>query len=158
MSTMITESVVRELIDAKNEGTDRFIVSIHIGSSNKISVEIDSDSGVTVSDCIEVSKGVDQNLDREIEDYSLDVASPGLTKPLKVFRQYVKNVGRNVKVTTTDDVTLEGELLAADETEIVVKTTVREKVEGKKGKQTVITDHVIPFEKIKETYIVISFK
>jgi ribosome maturation factor RimP len=158
MSTMITESIVRELIDAKNEGTDRFIVSINIGSGNKISIEIDSDSGVTVSDCIDVSKGVDQNLDREVEDYSLDVASPGLTKPLKVFRQYVKNIGRDVKVTTKDDVTLEGELLAADENEIVVKTTVREKVEGKKGKQTVITDHVITFEKIKETYIVISFK
>lgn len=155
---MITESVVRELINARNEGTDRFIVSIHIGSGNKISVEIDADSGVTVSDCIDVSRGIEHNLDREVEDFSLDVASPGLTKPLKVFRQYVKNVGRNVKVSTTDDQTLEGELISAVESEIVVKTTTREKVEGKKGKQTVITEHVIPFEKIKETYIVISFK
>jgi ribosome maturation factor RimP len=155
---MITESVIRELIEAKNEGTDRFVVSISVGSGNKISVEIDADSGVTVSDCIDVSRGIENNLDREVEDFSLDVASPGLTKPLKVFRQYVKNIGRDVKVSTTDDKTIEGELLSANESEIVVKTTSREKVEGKKGKQTVVTEHLIPFDKIKETYIVISFK
>lgn len=158
MITMITESLVRELIDARNEGTDRFIVSLRIGTGNKISVEIDSDSGVTVTDCIDVSRGVDHNLDREIEDYSLDVSSPGLTKPLLVFRQYLKNVGRDVKVITNEGVIIEGELMSAEETGIVVKTTNREKVEGKKGKQTVITDHMLSFENIKETYIVISFK
>jgi ribosome maturation factor RimP len=155
---MITEKLVRELIEAKNEGTDRFIVSLHIGTGNKITVEVDADSGVKVSDCIEVSKGVEHNIDREIEDFSIDVSSPGLTKPLKVHRQYVKNIGRSVKVTTNDDVTLEGELLSVEEESIVVKTTTREKVEGKKGKQTVITDHQLAFSNIQETYIVISFK
>lgn len=155
---MITEAVVRKLVEERIDGSDIFIVAIHIGSGNTILVEIDSDSGVSVSDCIDVSRGVEHNLDREVEDFALEVTSAGLSKPLRVHRQFVKNIGREVKVTLLDGEKLEGELTTVNENDIVVKTITKEKVEGKKKKQMIEREHVLPFDQIKETYIIISFK
>ena len=155
---MINEEVVKSLVEARIADTKLFIVDIKIGVGNKILVEIDSDDTLSISDCIDVSRGVEHNLDREEEDFALEVTSPGLDKPLKVRRQYSKNIGRAVKVKRIDGTKLEGELLAVNDLEIVVKTAVKERVEGRKKKEWVITEHTIPFEEIKETHIVISFK
>jgi len=140
------------------EGTDMFIVELSVKPGNKIEILVDRDSGLALEDCLSVSRHVEGNLDRELEDYSLDVSSPGVGKPLRLKRQYVKNVGRTVNVKRTDGTIVEGVLVSSDEEKIVVHTRTKEEVEGKKGKKWVERDEEIAFDTISETKIVISFK
>lgn len=155
---MITVDRVTKLVEEKMEGTDLFIVELSVKPGNKIEILVDRDSGLALEDCLSVSRHVEGNLDRELEDYSLDVSSPGVGKPLKLKRQYVKNVGRTVNVKRTDGTIVEGVLVSSDEEKIVVHTRTKEEVEGKKGKKWVERDEEIAFDAISETKIVISFK
>lgn len=155
---MITVDRVTKLVEEKMEGTDMFIVELSVKPGNKIEILVDRDSGLALEDCLSVSRHVEGNLDRELEDYSLDVSSPGVGKPLKLKRQYVKNVGRTVNVKRTDGTIVEGVLVSSDEEKIVVHTRTKEEVEGKKGKKWVERDEEIAFDTISETKIVISFK
>jgi ribosome maturation factor RimP len=155
---MITVDRVTKLVEEKMEGTDLFIVELSVKPGNKIEILVDRDSGLALEDCLSVSRHVEGNLDRELEDYSLDVSSPGVGKPLKLKRQYVKNVGRTVNVKRTDGTIIEGVLVSSDEEKIVVHTRTKEEVEGKKGKKWVERDEEIAFDTISETKIVISFK
>jgi ribosome maturation factor RimP len=155
---MITVDRVTKLVEEKMEGTDLFIVELSVKPGNKIEILVDRDSGLALEDCLSVSRHVEGNLDRELEDYSLDVSSPGVGKPLKLKRQYVKNVGRTVNVKRTDGTIIEGVLVSSDEEKIVVHTRTKEEVEGKKGKKWVERDEEVAFDTISETKIVISFK
>lgn len=158
---MIDKNKVQALVEERIEELDNglFIVELNISGSNVIQVELDKhDGGVSVDDCIRVSRNVEHNLDREVEDFELQVSSAGLDKGLRVFAQYKKNIGRNVKVKLIESGSLEGELIAATEEEITVRTSRKERVEGRKKKETIIEDHVVPMEQIKETKIIISFK
>lgn len=155
---MITVDRVTKLVEEKMEGTDMFIVELSVKPGNKIEILVDRDSGLALEDCLSVSRHVEGNLDRELEDYSLDVSSPGVGKPLRLKRQYVKNVGRTVNVKRTDGTIAEGILVSSDEEKIVVHTRTKEEVEGKKGKKWVERDEEIAFDTISETKIVISFK
>lgn len=155
---MITKEQVAALVEEKIAGTDLFIVEINVKLGNKIEVFIDRDSGLALEDCLKVSRHIEGNLDREVEDYSLDVSSPGVGRPLKLKRQYFKNIGRNVEIKLQDGSKLEGTLTAADEEKIVVHTRTKEEVEGKKGKKWVERDTEVPFDTISETKITISFK
>lgn len=135
--------------------TSIFLVDFSIKSGNKITVYIDSFEGATVDDCISLSRRIEGNLDREIEDFELDVSSPGLDQPLRVLIQYKKNIGREVQVKTKDNKIFKGILISADENGFVIECT--SKVEGKKSKQTVVEK--LPFDyKNTETKIIISFK
>ncbi len=155
---MITVDRVTKLVEEKMEGTDMFIVELSVKPGNKIEILVDRDSGLALEDCLSVSRHVEGNLDRELEDYSLDVSSPGVGKPLRLKRQYVKNVGRTVNVKRTDGTIVEGVLVSSDEEKILVHTRTKEEVEGKKGKKWVERDEEIAFDTISETKIVISFK
>ena len=148
---MITESVVRSLVEEKIQGTELFIVSAKVSSSNQIRVYIDSTEGLNVSDCVSISRHIEGNLDREVEDYELQVSSPGLTEPFQHPLQYKKNVGREVKITTQQGDTIKGELIefASD------KITVMPEKKKKKDQADPIT---IPLNEIKEAKTVISFK
>jgi ribosome maturation factor RimP len=101
---------------------------------------------------------VEHNLDREEQDFELQVSSAGLDKPLRVLKQYIKNIGEEVKVKLTDNSKLQGVLKDANEKGIIVETISKERVEGRKKKETVIKDHELTFKEIKEIKIVISFK
>ena len=155
---MITVETVKNLVEEKISGTDMFIVEIQVKPGNKIEIFIDRDSGLALEDCLGVSRHVEGNLDREIEDYALDVSSPGVGRPLKLKRQYFKNIGRTISIKMTDGTEMEGTLTAADEDKITVHTRTREEVPGKKGKKWVERDNEVGFDMIKETKIVISFK
>ena len=137
---MITVDRVTKLVEEKMEGTDLFIVELSVKPGNKIEILVDRDSGLALEDCLSVSRHVEGNLDRELEDYSLDVSSPGVGRPLKLKRQYVKNVGRTVNVKRTDGTIVEGVLVSSDEEKIVVHTRTKEEVEGRKGKKWVERD------------------
>ncbi len=133
-----------------------FLIDFSISPDYKISVVIDGDNGVNLQDCIDVSRSIEHNLDREEQDFSLEVASAGATSPLKFPRQYRKNIGRTLEV-TTDQQQIEGTLHSAGETSIVLEWKTREPKKIGKGKETVIKTAEIPYTDIKKAVVVISF-
>ena len=158
---MINKKKIEELALERIAELDKdlFIVEISISASNSIRVEIDSAFGnVAIEDCISVSRNIEHNLDREEQDFELQVSSPGLDKPFRVVQQYKKNVGREVKLTPVNGVKLEGVLKTADDNGVVIETTRKERLEGKKKKVTVVEEHPFNYDEIKETKIVITFK
>lgn len=148
---MITENTVRSLVEEKLEGTELFIVSVRVMPTNRIRVYIDSLEGLDVQDCVIVSRHIEGNLDREVEDYELEVSSPGLTEPYQHPLQYKKNVGRDVKVVTTNGADLKGKLTAFDGQNITIEPE-------KKKKKEDVGPITLPLIQIKEAKTVISFK
>lgn len=158
---MISKKTVLKLIDERIEelANGLFVVDLTISQANVIHVEIDKHEGnVSVSDCMSVSRNVEHNLDREEEDFELHVSSAGLDKPFRVPAQFAKNIGRDVKVVMLNGTKLTGELLSANEKELVIENSRNEKPEGKKKKELIVEQHVLAMDQIKETKIVISFK
>ena len=135
---------------------DLFLIDFSISPDYKISVVIDGDNGVNLQNCIDVSRSIEHNLDREEQDFSLEVASAGATEPLKFPRQYRKNIGRKLEVTTEED-QIEGTLLSADEEGVVLEWKTREPKKIGKGKETVVKTKVVPYISIKKAVVVISF-
>ena len=154
---MITKERIQRLVDeflTEKEGV--FLVQLKIGVGNQIEVLIDSFEGINMGDCVKLSRHIEGSLDREEEDFSLQVASAGLSEPFTVFQQYEKNVGRKVDVKLRGGEKILGTMLSAEEGKgIVLETKKREKV-GKK-KQVVVKQHELDFEQINQTKIVISF-
>ena len=158
---MISKKKVADLIYERIEELDSglFVVSLVIATGNKINIELDKHvGGVSVKDCMSVSRNVEHNLDREEEDFELHVSSAGLDKGLRVLAQYQKNVGREVVVKLHEGGKVEGTMIAATAKDITIQTTRKERIEGRKKKETIIEDFVFTMDKVKETKIVISFK
>lgn len=118
---MDKESVKRLVNEALEENGNLFLIELSFLSDNKILVEVDGDSGVNLKECIRISRHVEHNLDREEEDFALEVTSVNITKPLKVQRQYKKNIGRTMGVKTTDGEEFEGILMQSDENQITLE-------------------------------------
>lgn len=148
---MISESYIRRLVEEKLEGTDMFIVELTLSSNNRIVVEVDGMSGVTIDDCVAVSRQIESNLDREQEDFELQVSSAGIDKPLRDRRQFEKNIGREVKIVLQDSAELKGELLEVGE-------SLKVKLPASKKKKLPEREETIAWENIRETKILISFK
>jgi ribosome maturation factor RimP len=155
---MITKDEIEKIVLTATEGSDLFIVDINVNPGNAIEVLLDKDSGLTIDDCKKISRAIEGSYDREVEDFSLEVSSPGVGKPLKVKRQYLKNVGRTAVILTQNGEKLEGILSAADEEKVTVSFKKKETVPGKKTKQWVDYEKTLPYSEIKETKITISFK
>ena len=147
---------VEQLIAEGVEGTDIFLVKLTVSSSNDINVLLDSDSGLTLSDCRSISRVIETSLDREDEDFSLTVSSSGVGEPL-VLRQYKKNVGRKVRVTLIDGEIIEAKMVAADEKGIELEWKSREKKPTGKGKITVVNNKLLNYQSIKQTIVLITF-
>jgi ribosome maturation factor RimP len=135
-----------------NERPDVFLVDLKIGAGNQINVKIDGDKGVLIADCVDLSRQIEHNLDRETEDFSLEVTSAGIETPLKFPRQYVKNLGRDLKAILFDATEYKGKIIASNENSVTLE--VVKKVKSKKVKEEV----EINFDTIKESKITISFK
>ncbi len=155
---MINPRLIRDLVEEKIAETPLFLVDIQVSPANHIEIDIDSPQGVTVQDCLLVNRIVEENFDRDVEDYSLEVASPGLDKSLRIVPQFLKNVGREVLVVTNEDQKIEGLLSAANENGFEVTTEEKVRLEGKKKKELVTTVHQLDYDKVKSTHIIISFK
>lgn len=153
---MVNREEVLNLIEEKL-GDNLFLVDLDISSDGTISVVIDGDEGVTVSTCIDISRQVENNLDREKEDFALTVASAGLDRPLTLKRQYVKNIGRSLKVNRVNGAKIEGLLTKVEDDHIVLETKTKERLENRKKKIEVITEHEIMFEDISKALVVIVF-
>lgn len=153
---MLQERVEELLEEAFQENDSLFLISLNISSQNHISVVIDGDNGVAVNDCIAVSRKIEHNLDREEEDFSLEVASAGVSEPLKLPRQFKKNIGRKVEVRTKSN-KFEGNLTAVSGNDILVSWQAREPKPVGKGKVTVEKEANIAFDEIEEAKVVITF-
>lgn len=150
-------SKVRALVDeALAENESLFLIDLVITSTNKIQVTVDGDNGVPLSECIRISRNVEHNLDREEEDFALEVSTPDISHPLKEKRQYKKNINRILKVKTEEDV-FEGTLTAVNSEEITLYWKTREPKPVGKGKVTVEKTVNIPYNNIKEAKVKIVF-
>lgn len=155
---MIDENTIRTLVKEKIAETDYYLLSVDIKPGNNIFVELERMGPVSISDCVDISRQIEHNLDREEEDFSLSVSSPGLDKPLRDYRQYIKNIGRHLDIRLTDGTELEGELIDANEEHIKVKEQKKERVAGKKKKESVELEHTFNYPEIKQAKIKIIFK
>lgn len=155
---MIDRTLIETLIANATEGTPCFLVELKIGKGNEIKVEIDSDEGVSIEDCMMVSRGIEHNLDREEEDFSLKVTSPGADQPLRVWRQYKAHLGRTLKIETTDGEQLKGELIAVNEEDLVIMTAPKKVKKGKKKEQIDSEEIQLKKDEIKSATVVLSFK
>lgn len=150
------EKVSSLLQDALDERPELFLIDLSVNDANNILVTLDGDNGVTLQDCIDVSRAIEHNLDREEHDFSLEVASAGATTPLKKVRQFKKNIGRTLKVKTAAE-QIEANLTAANEEFIVLEWKAREPKKIGKGKETVSKRAEVPYADIVEAVVVIKF-
>jgi ribosome maturation factor RimP len=150
------DKVFELLNEALLEKPSVFLIDMSISDANKITITLDGDTGVVLQDCIDISKAIDSNLDREEQDFSLEVASAGVSSPLKLVRQYKKNIGRTLKVKTSE-LTIEAELVNANEELIELTWSAREPKKIGKGKETVVKNLQIPYSEIKEAIVTINF-
>lgn len=153
---MLQERVEKLLEEAFEENNYLFLIDLEISRNNHIKVVIDGDQGVSVNDCIAVSRKIEHNLDREEEDFSLEVTSAGVAAPLKFPRQFRKNLGRKLQVKTQEE-TIEANLVEAGEEEIKLNWKAREPKPVGKGKHTVEKEAVIPYTAIVEAKVMITF-
>lgn len=155
---MISKDVIQQLVEEKIADTEYYIVDITVSASSHIRVEIDGDKGVNINDCIQISRHIEGHYDRDEIDFELTVSSAGMDQPFKILRQYQRYVGRVVELKKTDGSKLKGKLISADEEKVVLEMEEKRKIEGKKKKQLIIEQIVVPMEQVKETKVVISFK
>lgn len=151
------EKVIELLNVALDERQDLFLVELKITDDYKILVTLDGDSGVNLQDCIDVSRAIEHNLDREDVDFALEVASAGASSPLQLPRQYKKNIGRKLKVVTKNNEIFEGLLTKASENEITLEWKAREPKKIGKGKETVDKVLHLSIDTIKQATVIISF-
>lgn len=149
--------VKRLLEQALEKNKSLFLIELSISEANHIRVILDGDAGVTVEDCMMVSREIEHNLDREELDFSLEVMSAGVSEPISLPRQYRKNIGRNLKVRTKTDELIEGELTAAGDTYITLQWSAREPKPVGKGKLTVQKEKLVPYAEIAEAKVKIIF-
>jgi ribosome maturation factor RimP len=154
---MFKEKVTELLHAGLEERQDLFLIDFSVETGNKINVVLDGDNGVSVQDCIFISRAINNNLDSEEYDFSLDVASCGATSPLKITRQYIKNTGRELEVQLISNKILKGELTKVDENKITLEWDTREPKPVGKGKVTVHKIEEIAFNDIVEAKVLIKF-
>lgn len=153
MNKELVEQIINDTLGANGP---LFLISLEFLKDNKISVIIDGDEGVALSECIRISKAVDAELDREEEDFSLEVSSPDVTNPLVVFRQFKKNIGRTLSVKTAEE-KIEGKLVEVIGDDIVLNWSAREPKPIGKGKVTVQKSATIPYKNIVEAKVKLIF-
>lgn len=154
---MINKQTIISLIESHFEGSDKFIVDVKVLAGNKIEVYIDAPKHIVIADCVELSRFIEGHLDREKEDFELQVSSPGAIESFKVLDQYRKYKETKVKVVTKDGKKYEGVLKEANDDTFVIEETRREKKIVGKGNQTVIENITIAYNNVKETKSVLPF-
>lgn len=154
---MIKKQTIIDLINSHFEGTDKFLVDVKIAAGNKIEIYIDAPNHIVIADCVALSRFVEGNLDREKEDFELQVSSPGATESFKVLEQYKKYIGTKVSIKTTEGAKHEGILMSANENEFVIEETRREKKIVGKGNHTVVENITLSYKQTKETKSVLPF-
>ena len=155
---MIDKSIVKKLVDEWLEGKEYFLCDLSISADARIVVEIDHEEGVWIEDCVELSKFIEAGLDREQEDFELEVGSAGIGQPFKVLRQYEIHLGEQVEVLTREGKKFVGELSNVTPEEFTVTVTQKVKKEGQKRPVMEEVDYTFRYMDVKYTKYVIDFK
>ena len=155
---MIDREDILRYVEEGLQGTDYFVVDVTVQPGNTIVVEIDKREGVDIDRCVELSRFIESKLDRDAEDFELEVGSAGLTSPFKVLGQYRKNIGNEVEVLTKGGVKLSGVLKDAGEERFTVTITKKVKPENAKRKIEVEEDLTFAYDEVKYTKYLIRFK
>jgi len=153
---MIDKIKIAALVNEKITD-DQFLVDVTVSSSNVIHVMVDSDNGISINQIVEISRYVESNLDREVEDFELSVFSAGLSEPFSLPRQYKKNTGTEIDVLLTNGNKLIGKLNIADDQGFDLEVTTKEKIEGSKKKELVTKVHHFEYSEIKEAKKILKF-
>lgn len=154
---MITTEHILNLANRHLKDTNLYVTGIKISTGNHINVFLDGDEGVKIEDCVAVSRAIEANLDRDKEDYALDVSSHGATTPLVMPRQYKKHIGRTFEVKLQDGTKAEGNLIEWNDEEIKLEYSIRENKPVGKGKITVVKQQTIKYNQIKESKIKLKY-
>ena len=155
---MIDRNIVSGIVNEWLEDKEYFLVDVSVSPDDKIVVEIDHAEGVWIDDCVELSRFIESKLDREEEDYELEVGSAGIGQPFKVLKQYLIHIGKEVEVLTRDGKKLEGVLKDANEENITLTVLKKVKPEGARRPKLVEEDITYTYNDIKYTKYLISFK
>lgn len=155
---MISEQTVRDIVAEKIAADGGFIVEVAVSPANDITLVVDNKAGVPVSYCIELSNLIESALDRDVEDYSLEVSSAGIGCVFKVQGQYEKNIGNEVEVTMPNGAYFKGVLVAADAEGFEVEHEEKERIEGQKKKTVVVKRDRFAYNEVKQVKDIISFK
>lgn len=155
---MIDKNVVKKLVEEWLEGKEYFLVDINVNSDQKITVEIDHADGVWIDDCAKLSEYIEARLNRDEEDYELEVGSAGLGQPFKVPQQYVNFIGEEIEVLDNDGKKTRGLLKSVEGRNFTVSVSEKVHVEGKKRPVSMDVDHEFNMDKIKYAKYLISFK
>ncbi|GGG95019.1 ribosome maturation factor RimP [Polaribacter pacificus] len=153
---MDTKKVEFLLEEALAENPSLFLISLDYLPGNKIKVVVDGDSGVSLKECMRISRNIDHNMGEELDDFTLEVSSPDISEPLKVHRQYLKNLGRTLDVKANDQ-SFEGVLKEVTDDHIVLAWKAREPKPIGKGKVTVEKTATLTHKEISEAKVKIIF-
>ena len=148
------EQLVHEFLETRK---DLYLVDLKISAGDDITVILDGDEGLSLQDCLDASRAIEFNLDREEHDFSLQVMSPGLSEPLKLPRQFKKNMGRKIEVLLNSDEKIQGEVVAVDDEKVTLVLRYRRPKLIGKGKEDVVENKEIPYTDIKKALVVIKF-
>lgn len=155
---MIDRNLVENIVNEWLQGKNYFLVDITVSPDDKIVVEIDHAEGVWIEDCVELSRFIESKLNREEEDFELEVGSAGIGQPFKVLQQYKNHVGKEVETLMKDGRKITGVLKMADENHFVITAAKKVKMEGAKRPQLIEEDVDLNYDEIKYTKYLISFK
>lgn len=154
---MIDKQALTTFIESRLEGTDLYLVDLRISSDNNIVVEIDSDTRVDIDRCVELTREIEREFNRDEEDYELEVGSCGLTSPFKIKRQYEKNIGKEVEVLAADGKKYKGLLKHVGEDSFTILSEEKIKKEGMKRPMVENVEHTFPYADVKYTKYLLQF-
>lgn len=156
---MIDKNIITEAVEKAIAGTDIFLVDVKVSSANDIVVEIDSPQGLDIDTCVNLSRTIEEQLDRDAEDFSLEVGSAGLTAPFKVRGQWLKNIGNEIEILTRDGRKMHGTLTeVTDDNRFTIEVASKERPEGKKRPVTVMRPVTMSVDDVKSACYMINFK
>ncbi|MDR0989001.1 MAG: ribosome assembly cofactor RimP [Prevotellaceae bacterium] len=155
---MIAKETIHQIVEEWLNGKEYFLVEIAVDPDNNILVEIDHKEGVWIEDCVELSRFIESKLNREAEDYELEVGSAGVGQPFKVLQQYYNYVGKEVETLTKEGRKVSGVLKCADPQGFVLTITKKVKPEGAKRPKMIEEDEAFAYNEINYTKYLISFK
>ena len=150
---MIEKQTIQGIVDEFIKGTDLFIVAVKVSSSNRITILADTKNGITIDECASIHRHVENSLDRDKEDFELQVSSPGLDLPFGVIEQYYKNEGKKVEVIDNEGSKYTGKLKNITSGGFELETEVKVK-----GKTKELKDMSFNFEQIKTTRVILTIK
>lgn len=154
---MISDNYIKSIINDEIRSRNLFLIDIKINSVNKINVFIDSMKGVTIEECATLSFIIKEKLNKHLDDYALEISSPGLDKSLVLPVQYKKNLGRDLDIITKDGNKTTGKLTQVFRNGIEIKTEVTKRKKSNKKKEHVIKKHVFDFADIKSAKVIVLF-